>query len=417
MTSDGLHSSVDFTVSLKDPSAVQANLPIRRRLTHKKSFSIPTDKATDFADVRCGLKGLGHYEDGIDLPFIQVGIARGELSRVTEGDERNESSLMRRTLDEMGPVLTALESSPSSMSTSSSRFGLSEFVPMMPYGGNSIATFTTDQEPWTEEMERELSMDTPTRSDFMISPSSNIIPVTEHQENGCSEIPPIYRINPEISVILSVTDTSSGSRPPASLDDLLLKTNVQPLASHPHPPPLQPSGTAITSNLVPVPGPHSPIQGLANKKSTETMRSDMTTTTYLTASPTPLPEFRPSREELMLVKEYYSRRGQSGSGVREDPGQGDTHARNNAIVRKEMRPLQLVDQNQKRKSNSLPKPSDKENIAKLETAGPRMSMQMRKKLSTSPAKLSTASGGVTKASKTSKTSMTSRGYGSSGLRV
>jgi hypothetical protein len=117
---------------------------VRNRLRHKESLSLPEINAADFADVQRSFDDCGRDETpkrsdssdmGIDLPPVPSSYIGQNLSRVTEKDEGNESTLMRDTLSDMGRAILALSSSPASAPAAnttgvSSRMDLSDLAPI-----------------------------------------------------------------------------------------------------------------------------------------------------------------------------------------------------------------------------------------------------------------------------------------------
>lgn len=375
--------------------------------------------------------------EGSDLPPIPVDIARGgmDLSPVSERGEGDESSLMRRTLHEMGPALTALDTSQSSISrdtltdfskadsTASSRMALSDFAPTILHGEmigmNSFDSFETIDEEMAEEMERVMYMDTPMRSDFVISPPPSG-PSSTGQTGRLGSmasdmpLPSMGSTAPEYAstAMTTVTETSTeASTIPAVVQNFRYSTYAVPVTSHPHPPPLQPSSAVVIPDLVTLADAHPPLHGLANKKSTETFRSDTTSATASTASPTPAPEFRLSRQELLLVKQLQARQGQSAMGTYGDKDKDKENV--GPQKRRGLRPLQLVsDRNSNRMSAPLPLPNDKVRERERGSA-PKLSNETRKKMSSASGR----AGRGGKASKASKASKTSQNSGMSGLRI
>lgn len=401
---------------------------LRQRLKHKTSFSLPTIQSADFTDVRRS------FEDsrGIDLPPIPVGMSREprHLTPVTERDESNESHLMRRTLDEMGPALAALDKSQSSATTGSSRMAWSDLAPTVLHGETigmtSLASFGTEDEEMSEEMERVMAMDTPTRSEFVISrPTTSAGSCLGHRTSGSGKaLPPLPTVEHKYGSTTPGSTTTGNSQSGSSIpavQNFRYSTFAEPVTSHPHPPPLQPSQTTIAPDLIAIAAPHPPLQGLATKNSSETVRSDMTaTTTTSTASPTPTPEFRLSRQELLLVQQLRSRRSQSAMAVHQDRGNSSKAVHQDPVCnslavgqdkekeetgqRKGLRPLQLVgDRNTNRMSAPLPMVGEKRYDNKAGPAGPKLSNETRAKMSA--------------ASRTGKGSKASHGSGVSGIRI
>ena len=295
-----------------------------------------------------------------------------DLSRVTERDESNESVMMAHTLNDMGKVILALSSSPwrpddrSFVSASSSlrrARGLGDLAPLMvdnsKIGNFSFATthpgdatfsragdmtLLSEEEEMAEEMERVMAMDTPTRAEFVISPAFSAYTHSSRPTSRSShrtaisdgDVPPVPKVDSRFATpqtndqarfadadeeplpaMPPLTSILEASPPPISE----LAESPQPFAmggmtfSHPHPPPSHATGSVagfvVPHGLPAVPTAHPPIQlarPLTTKRSNETMRSEATTTT---TEESPLREtepFKPSRQELMLVKQLKERR-------------------------------------------------------------------------------------------------------------
>jgi len=190
-------SSFDFSTS-PDFMGATTSTPHATGVRHharrlKASFSLPVIYPVDFADIRrsfdaCGVSPqketaqAGDQQDmGIDLPPIPASIyafSRRHLSRLTERDEANESSLMRETISDMRGAILALSSPAPShtapqadVSTASSRMDLADLAPIILHGevlNASISSSIRSEE--AEEMERVMEMDSPTRAEYVISP-------------------------------------------------------------------------------------------------------------------------------------------------------------------------------------------------------------------------------------------------------
>lgn len=325
----GSSSSIDWTpVRNASTSVTTPDMSLRQRLRHKASFSLPNISPADFTDVRSSVLECGRDlpEYGVDLPHIP-----SNLSPVAEEPDRSLGSLALGVLH-------------------ADQIGMDSMI--------------SEDEAMAQEMEQVLAMDTPTRAEFVISP-----PLSSYasgrlsrasRQSGLSyktddEAPPI----PDISRFSSSTDEES--------HPLVLTSNVNfsrprrlqpqtsmPTMSHPHPPPLQhqtsyPSIAAVTNDLKrsSVIEAHPPLNArtLNNKKSNETMHSHMSSITdenhgrYDDAE-----EFRPSRQELTLVKQLRER-AQSAQGHSEGAAKPQTQRI------KGLRPLQLVsDKNNNRMS-------------------------------------------------------------------
>ena len=426
--SHGHSSSIDFSVSPDRNSATHSTpnaTSIRHRLCHKASFSLPSINKTDFADIRKSFEDSRQVNDGIDLPPIPAGVLRDgwNLSRVTERDEPNESVLMRRTLSEMGPALSAFDSSISITSRDLSRSisnheVRSDSVPVMPgeAGGTaSMVTLATDEESIARAVEGVSVMDTPTRSESVNSSQmsgSTIFEDSLDLSTGDAPDSPLPNSRSSASFLstgqeIPSTNPSTDHEVNPSAPNFRYSTYALPLTSHPHPPPRHPSDHIVIPNLIAIPVAHPPLHNLVNKGSTETMRTDMSTTTEVTGSPFTIPEFRPSRQELNLVKQLNSRRSRSAMGSYKDTEAPKGEGVGVGIgTRRGLRPLQLVDRRHaNRMSAPLPavgdKGKEKENVG---SRGPKSSVESRGKTSAGPGK-------------TGRTSKTSNGSGVTGIRV
>lgn len=381
--SRGYSSSVDFGVS-PDFNGALASTPhgssVKRRLRHKKSFSLPTIHPADFTDVRnsfddCGRNatpkkaGVTELDMGIDLPPVPAHLSPGDLSRVTESDEANESSLMRVTIQDMGEAILAL-SSPVSASKSeisghdmSSRINLSDLAPIILHGDTLHASFSSsirsEEEHMAEEMEAVLAMDTPTRAEFVISPppssyasslggrDSRASLRTTRSRMSLDDVPPVPQsrfssgwttpanttniatqgqfadadepLAPAQDVSLQMSEM--GSKYGGGGQDLRTTTSMPSMAySHPHPPPIHYASSipnfsrpAVGSMAAHPPVPVQQLHALRSKKSTETMSSDYTQGTTTTAetddSPSrPTEEFRLTRQEAERLQKLKERK-------------------------------------------------------------------------------------------------------------
>ena len=200
-------SSVDFTAS-PDFRGALASTPHtgaarHSMLKHETTASLPDIPPADFADVRrsfedCGRtprksdappgEALGEQEMGVDLPPIPASMyafSRRHLSRLTERDETNESSLMRETMADMrGAILAVSSPAPSfnasvarADATAPNRMDLADLAPIIQQGDSLDVSMSSSMQSegtlMAEEMERVMEMDTPTRTEFVISPPAS----------------------------------------------------------------------------------------------------------------------------------------------------------------------------------------------------------------------------------------------------
>lgn len=374
----GHSSSVDFGLS-PDFSGAMASTPhgseVRNRLRHRKSFSLPSINPIDFADVRrsfddCGRDGTpqrpgdsGAVGDmGIDLPPVPAHMSRRDLSRVTERDEANESSLMRETINDMGQAILALSSPVSKGDTTasdvSSRMDLADLAPIILHGDKLNASVSSsirsEEELMAEEMEAVLAMDTPTRAEFVISPPASSYASsmggrdsraslrTTRSRMSMDDIPPVPHsrfstVHTPVPTQTNFDQFTDAEEPQEPAQDVSLEmselgsqygsplshaTSLPSMAyAHPHPPPVHYSTSIpnfsrpaqITSAHPPV--PVKQLQMHRPTKSTETIASDAThwTTTDAESDASPLrvtEEFTLSRHEVMRLQQLKERRYQ-----------------------------------------------------------------------------------------------------------
>ena len=318
-------SSIDWTPTRNtsgNTSGELATPSLRQRLRHKASFSLPNISPADFTDVRSSMDECGP-EQGVDLPHIPY-----NLSPVAEESDRSLGSLALGFLH-------------------ADHIGMDSII--------------SEDEAMAQEMEQVMAMDTPTRAEFVISPplssyasqsgrvsstASNRSALSYNIHEEAPPVPDMSRYSLDESHPLVSTANVNFSRPRR-----LQPQTSMPTMSHPHPPPLQhqtsyPTIPAMTTDLKrsSVIEAHPPLNArtLNNKKSNETMHSHMSSFTdeshgrYDDAE-----EFRPSRQELTLVKQL-KERAQSAQGQHEGA---------KPQVIKGLRPLQLVsDKNMNRAS-------------------------------------------------------------------
>jgi hypothetical protein len=303
----GSSSSIDWTPTRNtsgNTSGEPATPSLRQRLRHKASFSLPNISPADFTDVRCSMYECGR-EEGVDLPHIPF-----NLSPVAEESDQSLGSLAFGFLH-------------------ADRIGMDSMI--------------SEDEAMAQEMEQVMAMDTPTRAEFVISPplssyasnsgrlssrASNRSALSYNIHEEAPPIPDMSRYSLDESHPLVSTANVNFSRPP-----------LQHQTSYP-------TIAAVTTDLkrTSVIEAHPPLNArtLNNKKSNETMHSHMSSFTdeshgrYDDAE-----EFRPSRQELTLVKQL-KERAQSAQGQ---------HEGSKPQVTKGLRPLQLVsDKNMNRAS-------------------------------------------------------------------
>ena len=312
----GSSSSIDWTPARNTARSISgdpATPSLRQRLRHKTSFSLPNISPADFTDVRSSMYECGR-EEGVDLPPIPA-----SLSPVAEESDQSLGSLALGVLH-------------------ADQIGMDSII--------------SEDEAMAQEMEQVMAMDTPTRAEFVISPplssyashsgrlssrASNRSALSYISHEDVPPVPDMSRYSLDESHPLVSSANVNFSRPRRLQPQISL-----PTMSHPHPPPLQhqtsyPTIPAVTNDLKrsSVIEAHPPLNArtLNNKKSNETMHSHMSSFTddshgrYDDAE-----EFRPSRQELTLVKQL-KERAQSAQGQNEGA---------KPQVIKGLRPLQLV---------------------------------------------------------------------------
>jgi hypothetical protein len=312
----GSSSSIDWTPTRstsQNTSGELATPSMRQRLRHKASFSLPNISPADFTDVRSSMYECGR-EEGIDLPHIPT-----NLSPVAEESDRSLGSLALGVLH-------------------ADQIGMDSII--------------SEDEAMAQEMEQVMAMDTPTRAEFVISPplssyashsgrlssrASNRSALSYNIHEDAPPVPDMSRYSLDESHPLVSTANVNFSRPRR-----LQPQTSMPTMSHPHPPPLQhqtsfPTIAAVTNDLKrsSVIEAHPPLNArtLNNKKSNETMHSHMSSFTDDShGRHDDAEEFRPSRQELTLVKQL-KERAQSAQGYSEG---AKPH------ITKGLKPLQLV---------------------------------------------------------------------------
>lgn len=438
-------SSVDFSSS-PDFNGALASTPhahVRRRIKHKTSFSLPTINPADFEDVRrsfddCGRTPPRHLvarttsgDMGIDLPPIPASYVVHNLSRVTEEEEGNESSLMRETMNDMGRAILALSSSPArplhptADTSDSARSDLADLAPIILHGQNLSASFSSslrsEEGLMAEEMEHVMAMDTPTRTEFVISPrpssyAGSLEPRdcrgslrTVHSTASLDMAPSV----PDTARTPSGWTTTTGDSTAATIDQFtdadetnppfpavdvslsLSELNVpthglstaisMPTFAHPHPPPLVHS-SSIPNFSRPGAAAHAPIlsahppvpihdlKSLRARPSNDTIRSEDATHTTMTTDPSPprpSEEFRPSRQELLRVQQLKERRAVAAATMRSQSAMGhreteELHQKDlQAKPKNELRPLQLVEKNKGDNRRSMPLPATPKQLTVL----------------------------------------------------
>lgn len=378
---------------------------IRRELRHKHSFSLPLIDKASFSDLRSQVRQVGKerqhdwsiYADGyeyeyprqvidfsaapaeeagVDLPAFPVDYSQAPypatpgsyLSTVGEGNETRMSTNMR-SLAHLTLSAEALWESPSHAYTSpashtytspaSQRERLSTDSHLV--GQDS---FVSDDEAMAREMEQVLAMDTPTRAEFVISPTGSEATTvsartswsrmsggrplsrassagsgwhgvldkkvsastiasrrsaTRSDESGSSENHTFGRSAPGIAVP-PVPELPESMRRPMS------QTFAHPFPVHNAAAsiPLRTSASTASISTQPVPphnrpvAPQAPLHTIMPRKSAETIRSEASDQS--TPPVKRQPGWRMSRQELRLVKELQERKAAAEQEERERIG-------------------------------------------------------------------------------------------------
>ena len=399
--SRGQSTSIDWSAPPNFDEA-QASTPhanLRQRLRHKISLSLPNISAEFADDIR---KSIDDCQRASVLPNSRdhdTPQSRAGLSTVPEVSERSaDTSLMShlqmtllaadkfantsvRSLREQTSNLSLI--SRSSDYVAGERFADAPDMPelderyFVDHGYSRHFAQVDDpaqafedadeDEARAVEMEQVLHMDTPTRAEFVISPTPSTFSdlsrwsrpstrmtrrSTDHLLSERSSSATLAVEWPEGAVVdFSAPPPTFSESLPASLVGLALpgtgtmEGTTQQYTSHPHPPPqatdagrsvrVMPSFESTTSSMTMTAHPPVNPRTLRAKKSTETLASTYTTDTDGTASP--MPAFKPSKQELMLVQRLKARANEIGAG-REKTAPAEK--RNSAL-----KPLRLVDRN------------------------------------------------------------------------
>ncbi|WWD21923.1 hypothetical protein CI109_106411 [Kwoniella shandongensis] len=377
----------------------------RRVAKPKKSFGLPqVPTEEDFEhDVRKSFDEIsrpGHDEQdnreceeddvdmttetGVDLPPIPTRLTHNpSLSRVSEVTEENTTMQFSISLlEDMHLALQLGQTPPRATNDHQTSFPSSNVNLDVDYrtvlapggdesrhrsqierGGSDASTATgeysfagqsinTEAEEIVEEMERMMSMDTPTRAEFVISPppssstydgpgsaSGRTSRASAFASEGEREAttPTSTSFTGSTWTTSTATSTSTDNDNYASSSSSTLPVPELPSPykrqpypttapsgapiSHPHPPPrsfTNSSGTTTNFPLpIPVYDPHPPVQRLLPKRSTETIA----TTSSTSAPNTPKTiTARPSRVQLKQDKQLTERNGaraKSAMGLRE----------------------------------------------------------------------------------------------------
>ncbi|KAK6904167.1 hypothetical protein I203_107683 [Kwoniella mangroviensis CBS 8507] len=369
----------------------------RRTITHKPSFRLPKLAKDDFeGEIRKSIDDLsqrpnfdnhegGDHEEssnGIDLPPIRTTMTlkhKPSLSRVSELTEEptlapsknsayleengNDSSAIfsESALEDMHLALALGTTTPSSQRQNGS--GSIHLRPKMSddsthTGDLSIVNSISTNDENLEEMERMMAMDTPTRTEFVISPppgSTSGASGTGRDSRASDRSVSTFTSAYTATTTTTTITTNDSPLPPVPTLPLEYRQPAYPVYSHPHPPPLNTlnvqGSNSILARQISMPniGTHPPIQSLLPKarNSTETLHS--TNSTSISSSVMQSPKnkemnHQPSKKELRIVKALEERNNQSRSQT--SLGFNDKDIEKKSVVEKRgLRPLTLLADN------------------------------------------------------------------------
>ncbi|WWD08100.1 hypothetical protein V865_006211 [Kwoniella europaea PYCC6329] len=385
----------------------------RRTITHKPSFGLPKLAKDDFeGEIRKSIDDLSQrpnfdeqdYQEhqvssnGIDLPPIPTTMTltlnhRPSLSRVSELTEEptlalsndsdhqqengNDSSVIfsQSAIEDMHLALALGTSMPSPRGQGSS----SNLKPKMSddsthTGDLSIVNSISTNDENLEEMERMMAMDTPTRTEFVISPPPGSTSGSGSGRDSRASDRSVSTFTSAYTTTTTTTTTNDSPLPPVPSLPLEYRQPAYPVYSHPHPPPsntlnVQGSSSILARQIsMPNIGTHPPVQSLLPKarKSTETLHSTNSTSFSSSVMQTPINDrtdnehrvlHQPSKRELRIVKALEERNNQPRSQT--SLGFNDSKEPKRSVVEKRgLRPLTLLADNSsnanKRSSVVLP---------------------------------------------------------------
>ncbi|WWD00153.1 hypothetical protein V866_007061 [Kwoniella sp. B9012] len=382
----------------------------RRTINHKPSFGLPKLAKDDFeGEIRKSIDDLsqrpnfdnhegGDHEEssnGIDLPPIPTTMTlkhKPSLSRVSELTEEptlalsndsayqqengNDSSAIfsQSALEDMHLALALGTTTPSSQRQNGSNS--INFRPKMSddsthTGDLSIVNSISTNDENLEEMERMMAMDTPTRTEFVISPPpGSTSGASGSGRDSRASDRSVSTFTSAYTTTTTTTTTNDSPLPPVPTLPLEYRQPAYPVYSHPHPPPLNTlnvqGSSSILARQISMPniGSHPPVQSLLPKarKSTETLHSTNSTSFSSSVMQTPNKRemnHQPSKKEMKIVKALEERNNQPRSQT--SLGFNDKDKEKKSVVEKRgLRPLTLLADNlsnpnaSKRSSVALP---------------------------------------------------------------
>ncbi|WVW78895.1 hypothetical protein I302_100858 [Kwoniella bestiolae CBS 10118] len=356
----------------------------KRTITHKPSFGLPKLDKDDFeGEIRKSIDdlhsrpNLGELEErtdssgGIDLPPIPTAMTlkhKPSLSRVSELTEEptnsnsnvsveggDSSGLFSVSALEDMHLALALGTTPSSLASrpkSSDNSALTGELSMI----HSIST----NDEGLEEMERMMAMDTPIRTEFVISPPPGSTSGSGRDSRASDRS--VSTFTTTYTTSTSTTMTNDSPTPPVPSLPVEYRQPAYPVYSHPHPPPLSSIGvqgqnSSILSRQISMPniGSHPPVQLLLPRKSTETLHSNATSisSTSFVGVHTPknggMVKHQPSKKELKLVRALEERNNQP----RSQSSLGFTTRDRSVVEKRGLRPLTLVMDNTDNRRSSV----------------------------------------------------------------
>lgn len=405
------NSSVDFSRSPEYYAAESSSKLLKgesaeskHSLVHKSSFGLPRLKEEDFtADVRKSFEELSRpillydvQSAGIDLPPIpsSLTIAHLNLSPITENKEDSFSEtsmiLSRSCVEDMHLALQLAASS----SNQNIAQEITEHVrTLQDSKGSSLASpMGTEVEDAVEEMERMMAMDTPTREDFVVSPSLSTSTAPNGRLRSASDISVSTSASSAIADTKSVNCylgglTKDGPPIPTIPAAYRQPSDLPTVVSHPHPPPLARTPSSTTFGLREqtdlrhfcISEPHPPVQRLLPKQSSDSTysassRIESELNDREQTLPLKIREYQPSKMEMKIAKQLDERNrwrsidanNRERRAVVEKPAIRSTvqHSKGSTLestVRSSpLKPLQVIAEKQaNRTSLTNPKPTSK----------------------------------------------------------
>ncbi|WVQ68826.1 uncharacterized protein L199_007035 [Kwoniella botswanensis] len=364
-----------------------------RTMTHKPSFGLPKLAKDDFeGEIRKSIDDLSQRpnfdeqdcqehqvsSNGIDLPPIPTTMTlkhKPSLSRVSEVTEEptlalsnnsvgqqeigNDTSAIfsQSALEDMHLALALGTTMPSPLRQGSSNNLQPKMSDDSTHTGDlSIVHSISTNDENLEEMERMMAMDTPTRTEFVISPPpGSTSGASGSGRDSRASDRSVSTFTSAYTTTTTTTTTNDSPLPPVPTLPLEYRQPAYPVYSHPHPPPLntlnvQGSSSVLARQIsMPNIGTHPPVQSLLPKarKSTETLHS--TNSTSISSSVIQTPNNRemnhqPSKKELKLVKALEERNNQPRSQTSLGFNENDKEKKS-VVEKRGLRPLTLLADN------------------------------------------------------------------------